>query len=138
MSYLQTTRYAYGVRELHDYWCLPPRSLVVVYFGREISTTVTSVVKCSMLTLLQPLPVVPFPPSVRASFPSKAAGDASGLRAAPHPHALLEANAAKPETTGYAQYPPPPLMRYSAINLICSSPTTASRKYLDVTFISLK
>ena len=43
---------AYGVRELHDYWCLPPRSLVVVYFGREVSTTVTSVVKCSMLTLL--------------------------------------------------------------------------------------
>ena len=83
-----------------------PRSLVVVYFGRDVSTTVTSVVKCGMLTLLQPLPVVPFPPSVRVSFPSKAAEDASGLRAAPNPHALLEANAAKPETTGYAQYPP--------------------------------
>ena len=55
---------AYGERELHDYWCLPPRSLVVVYFGRDVSTTVTSVVKCSMLTLLQPFPDVPFPPKV--------------------------------------------------------------------------
>ena len=71
----------------------------------NISRTVTSVVKCSMLTLLQPLPRVSFPPSVRVSFPSKAADDASG--SAPNPHVLLEANAAKPETTGYAQYPPP-------------------------------
>ena len=47
--------------------------LVVVYFGREVSMTVTSVVKCSMLTLLQPLPDVSSTPSVRVSFPLKAA-----------------------------------------------------------------
>ena len=46
---------------------LPTSLLVVVYFGREVSTTVASVVKCSMLTLLQPFPDVPFPPK-RSGF----------------------------------------------------------------------
>ena len=75
---------------------LPTSLLVVVYFGRKVSTTVTSVVKCSMFTLLQPLHDVSFPPSVWVSFPSKVGKDASGLRVAPNPHALLEANASKP------------------------------------------
>ena len=57
---------------------LPTSLLVVVYLGREVSMTVTSVVKYSMLTLLQPLPDVSFPPSVLVSFPSKAAKVASG------------------------------------------------------------
>ena len=43
---------------------LPTSLLAVEYFGREVSMTVTSVMKCSMLILLQPLPHVPFPPSV--------------------------------------------------------------------------
>ena len=86
---------------------LPTSLLVVVYFGRDVSSSVTSFVKCSMLTLLQLFPDVSFFRSLRVSFPSKAAKDAGGLRAAPRPHALLEANAAKPETTRYARYPPP-------------------------------
>ena len=54
---------AYGVRELHDYWCLPPHLPAGGGgFGSEVSTTVTSVVKCSMLTLLQPFHGVSFSP----------------------------------------------------------------------------
>ena len=50
------------------------RSLVVVYFGRDVSTTVTFVVKCSMLTLLQPLPDVPFPPKRSGFISVKSSG----------------------------------------------------------------
>ena len=71
-----------------------PRSVVVVYFGREVRTAVTSVVKCSMLTLLQPLAVVPFPQAIEFHFCQKqlkmpVACERHNL------HALLEANAAK-------------------------------------------
>jgi len=73
--------------DLCSWWCI---SVVV---GREVSTTVISVVvKYHMLTLLQPFPDISFPQNVGVSFPSKAGKDASGLRAAPNPHALLKAN----------------------------------------------
>ena len=58
------------------------------------------------------------------------------MRAAPNAHALLEANAAqlrRPQGTHNTLTP------YAAVNLyIGSSPTTASKKHLDVTFTFLK
>ena len=55
---------------------------------------------------------------------------------APNPHVLLEANAAQPRRP---QGMHNTLTPHPAINLyIRSSPTTTSKKYLDVTFASLK
>ena len=112
---------------------LPTSLRVVVYSRREVSTTVTSVVKCTMLTLLQPLPGVSIPLSVRVSFASKAAKD----------YRLILMHYSKPTPPTHIDHRVCTIyhtfMRYPAINLlIYSSPTTASKKYLDVTSISLK
>ena len=78
--------------------------------------------------------VVQYSSNVGVSFLSNAGKD--GLQVAPHPRALLEANAdptRRPQGTHNTLTPHP------AINLyICSSPTTTLKKHLDVTFTSLK
>ena len=87
-----------------------------------------------MLTLLQLFVDVSLPQNVRVSLPSRAGKEL--LRIAPNPHALLEANSAQPRRPRGMHNT---LAPHPAINLsICSSPTTASKKYLDVTFTSLK
>ena len=119
---------------------LPTSLLVVVYFGRDVSTTVTFVVKCSMLTLLQPLPHVPSTPQ---AFGFDFRQKQLKMRVACEPHLIL-IHYSKPtppnqRPQGMHNILPPPFMRYPAINLLISSSlTTASKKYLDVTFISLK
>ena len=68
-SYLRTTLYSLRRTRTARLLVSPslPRSLVSVYFGRDVSTPFTSAVKCSLLTLLQQFPDVPFPPK-RSGF----------------------------------------------------------------------
>ena len=83
-----------------------PRSLLV-YFGREVRTTAT--------------PCRSVPPSDRISFPSKAAEDASGLRAA-QSSCTARSKCRQTRDHGVCTISSPPFMRYSAINLlICST-----------------